>query len=240
MSVGGGKYTLEKTWKAAAPAVSTFNNPTSFTFPYGRYEALVSGRGQPGNPNIPSYANYNPGSGGNPNFGPGSGGNYAGQYVEPGYTSYFPRYNVYESVYNPVTGMNFYFYNGIENQCPSPYQIYQPAYGLYDDITYSCGYAPPGSTTNPPTPVPYYNPYYPGPVIGYNPYYPGNISGYNPAASGNPGNPATAFGVTFPGGATATPGTYVAPTRVDRYAYPDTSTTNLTIPPGAYVTLDYS
>lgn len=58
---GGGGFKLEKTWRATGVGSTTFNTPSSFNIPFGKYEILVAGRAGSGNPNSPgNLASYNP------------------------------------------------------------------------------------------------------------------------------------------------------------------------------------
>lgn len=60
-SGGGGSFKLEKTWRSTGVGTQTFNSSGNITIPFGKYEILVSGRGQSGNPNTPgNIAGYNP------------------------------------------------------------------------------------------------------------------------------------------------------------------------------------
>ena len=112
----------------------------------------------------------------------------------------------------------------------------------------------PGGTGAPvygsPAPAPYCNPFQPdntssvyngstscvtyGNVGGNtNPSTPGNT---NPITPGTAGQSITVFGVTFPGGAVATPATPVGDTAIPEVAYKETGYT-ITVPPSGYVTI---
>ncbi len=224
MPIGGGKFTLEKTWKTTASSTTTLNSPGNVTFPYGKYDGYVEGRAQSGNPYTPSYTNYNPGSGGNAYYNPGSGGNYAGS--NPGSGGNYAGTNPYTPGYNASAYGSGSMFASAEWYCSGTFQArylsytfggarefnYPPSSTYYTTTGSGCPapqyafvtyppelyyYPVPGSGGNP-----YYNPYYPGSAY-YNPYYPGNFAGYNPYYPGNasgsnpavPGNPGAAANV---------------------------------------------
>jgi hypothetical protein len=201
---GPGKpsFGLEKTWRASGTGAQTFNSPSNYAIPYGRYQITVAGRGGtgtaavPGNPTynpytpgnpfsnpfVPGNPNYNPYTPGNPFSNPGTPGN-------PNYNPYTPASGGNPSGSNPSTPGNYNYY-------PGYYQ--SPYYSFYfDDVI--PGYYTPGNISgqNPATPGnPNYNPYTPGSggnFAGNNPFTPGN-SGVNPGSGGNfagnnPGTP---------------------------------------------------
>ena len=112
MPVGGGKFTLEKTWRASGTGTTTFNAPGNFTLPFGKSVTTVQGRGGTGNPlTAGNLASYNSPSGGNANYNTFTSGN-------ANYNSISPSNVVYNPIsggnpnYNAVTGGNL-VYNAI-------------------------------------------------------------------------------------------------------------------------------
>lgn len=145
MPVGGGKFSLEKTWRSSGTGSQTFNTTGTYPIPYGKNRILVSGRGGTGNTTVPSnIAAYNPSTPGNPAYNPPSGGNAAyNPYYPPTpfYNPYFPG-NV---VYNPVSGGNLAGYNA-----GTPGNIIYNAAGpgaAFAYLTFYCYPAPGGGLT---------------------------------------------------------------------------------------------
>ena len=219
MPIGGGKFSLEKTWHSAAPSTTTLNASGNFTFPYGRYSTTIYGYGgsaQPGtysgtNPGY-SYSDYNPTT-----YGPGFN-----------YTVFFAWYyaiNEYGSNPRPAVYQT-YFNNGGGVNCPSPSTTYYPSYvgntfpqnpgpGWYSNTNYSCT---PGTVT------------FPGNL--YYVFVPGNAN-YNPTI---PASPSNAMGVTVPGNSY-----YPAPSAVPvtYYSYPDNATYPVSVSYGGQIVIQY-
>jgi len=177
MPIGGGKFTLEKTWHSAAPSTTTLNASGNFTVPYGKYDIQIYGYGGAPIPgNVSGYNDY-----------------YNYVYVPASYNSNMIYY-VTQTFYQPVnlyTGAPTPGYGGSSTSgpyttysCPTPnsYIAYGPYGSASTYYNYSCS---PG----PPTLVPAYS---------YGNLVPGNPN-YNPS---NVANPATLMGATIPGGST--------------------------------------
>lgn len=180
MPIGGGKFTLEKTWHSAAPSTTTLNASGNFTVPYGKYDIQIYGYGGTPIPgNVSGYNDYY-----NYIFVPAT--------TNPGpvnYTVYATSYqstNVYGG--NPIPGGSYLAgtNSGSSPSCPTPYSYYQygypPGNGYATNFNYSCSPGPPVYT----------------PAYSYGNLVPGNPN-YNPS---NVANPATLMGTTVPGGST--------------------------------------
>ena len=239
---GPGKpsFGLEKTWRASGTGTQTYNAPTNYSIPYGRYQITVTGRGGtgtaavPGNPFFNPFTPGNPFSNpfvpGNPNYNPYTPGNPFSNPFTPGNPNYNP-YTPGNPFSNPSTPGN-------PNYNPGFYSFY------FDDYV-------PGNFAgnNPSTPGNSgVNPGSGGNFAGNNPGTPGN-SGVNPGSGGNfagnnpntpavPGNASTALGVTMPGSNTGgTPAPATPATLVSYYSYPDNATYPVSVPSGGYVTI---
>lgn len=237
------------------------NCPIPTTF----YETVPPAPGNAtGNYNPPSggnIANYNAPSGGNiANYNPPSGGTANYNPRTPG----TQNYNA--SQYQAATYNTLYFNNGLQYSCPTDYTYFMadagPGYSsTYEVIDYTCVPSPiPGSPGNAVyNAISYpevYNPYTPGnqnynSPTGGNPNYNAAVSStanynpsggqnanYNAPAGGVAGDATTVLGVYFPGGPVGTVAPYVAPTRINRYAYPDDATYPVDVPPGGYITIE--
>lgn len=180
MPVGGGKFTLEKTWRSAAPSTTTLNASGNFTVPYGKYDISIYGYGGTPIPgNVSGYNDYY-----NYIFVPAT--------TNPGPVSYTGTISSYQSVNlyggNPIPGGSYYSgnFSGSGPSCPSPYAIafngYPPGNGFTQYTNFSCSPGPPVYT----------------PAYSYGNLVPGNPN-YNPS---NVANPATLMGATIPGGST--------------------------------------
>lgn len=255
---------LEKTWNALSsrPKSDTFNTSGNFTIPYGRYRAVVTGRGGTGIPgNVATYnSNYNvaypignrpianqpiatyniayPVSGSNP---PGP----------PGFWLVQIEY-LKCSVKNIQQATNFnFFYN-----CPSPYggsqilpydnllcQLFASGGSIQSAQRFSVqcqGTAGPAGTPN-------YNVAYPGAT--YNTNYNTNYNIAYPIANqpigtynaGNPGPATNVLGVNFPGGGVSGGigqlAPTVGPTVVSYWSFPDSSTQPVTVPQGGTINI---
>lgn len=178
MPIGGGKFTLEKTWHSAAPSTTTLNASGNFTVPYGKYDIEIYGYGGTPIPgNVSGYNDYyysvsNPGYY-NPNF----------IYYQT--STFYQPVNIYTGNPTPGYGNSSTGGPGVSPfNCPSP-QSYI-AYGPYGTASYYLNYS-----CSPGTPT-----YVPGDT--YYVLVPGNPN-YNPS---NVANPATLMGATVPGGST--------------------------------------
>jgi hypothetical protein len=178
MPIGGGKFTLEKTWHSAAPSTTTLNASGNFTVPYGKYDIQIYGYGGAPIPgNVSGYNDYYY-SASNPGY-------YNNSVIYYQTNTYYQPVNLYTGAPTPGYGGSVtYGPSYSPGACPSPnsYIAYGPYGSASTYYNYSCS---PGPTT-----------YVPG-----NTYYvlvPGNPN-YNPS---NIANPATLMGTTIPGGAT--------------------------------------
>ena len=194
---GPGKpsFGLQKTWRASGTGTQTYNAPTNYSIPYGRYQITVTGRGGtgtaavPGNPNynpyVPGNSFTNPFTPGNPNYNPYVPGNPGTNPGTPG-NAYFNPYTPGNPGTNPSTPGNPNYNPGY--YAPGSYNFF------FDD--YTPGTFTPGnvSGSNPPTPGnSFTNPGSGGNFAGTNPFTPGN-SFTNPGSGGNfagnnPGTP---------------------------------------------------
>ena len=109
MGIGGSKFLLEKTWKAAASSTTTFNTPGNIVVPYGRSDIVVTGRGGTGIGSAPStIAGYNPSTPGTLTYNPVSGGNFSfSNSPTPGFTDFNPSSGGNFAGGNPPSGGNF-------------------------------------------------------------------------------------------------------------------------------------
>lgn len=176
---GGGGFKLEKTWRATGVGSTTFNTPSNFNIPFGKYEILVSGRAGTGNPNTPgNLASYNP-------LVPSTIGGY-----NPITPSNISAYNTFTpgnptGVFNAGSGGNLAGYT----QSGGNFAGYNtPTGGGFDIIQYKATNLAevPASSGNP--------------TGSYNPGSGGNLAGYNLNVAGSanynsptPGGTATIY-----------------------------------------------
>lgn len=262
MGIGGSKFLLERTWKAASGSATTFNSPGNVVIPYGRYDITVTGRGGTGptgapssidtyNPSVPGNTTYNPIVPGTTNYNPVIPGN--DNYNSPNPSLGFNwNYSFSRTYTNRTNGAqsNWYFTSGGSGpNCPSGYTFYGYNAGLnayqYDVASYSCSgpYGWPGnvSGTNPSSGGNSAGTNAPsgGNYAGGNPAVPGNAN-YNTATNPSPGTPTNVLGVTFPGGNAGSAASVVPTTTINRYTFLDGTTYPVTIPSGSYVTITIS
>ena len=209
---GPGKpsFGLQKTWRASGTGTQTYNSPTNYAIPYGRYQITVAGRGGTGTAAVPGNPNYNPYVPGNPFSNPSTPGNpnYNPGYYSPGYYSYY-------------------------------FDDYVPSYYIPGNFAGNNPSTPGNSGTNPGSGGNFAgnNPGTPG-NSGVNPGSGGNFAGNNPNTPAVPGNASTALGVTMPGSNTGgTPAPVTPATLVSYYSYPDNATYPVSVPSGGYVTI---
>ena len=141
MPVGGGKFTLEKTWRTTGTGSQTFNTSGNYPIPYGKNRILVSGKGGDGNPAVPSsLGGYNPSTPGNPVYNPPSGTNAVyNPYYPPAvvYNPYYPPEVVYNPYYPPEVVYNPYYpgtdvYNAISGGNIASYNPGTPGTAIYN------------------------------------------------------------------------------------------------------------
>ena len=148
MPVGGGKFTLEKTWRASGTGTTTFNAPGNFTLPFGKSVTTVQGRGGTGNPGTTgNISAYNPPSGGSANYNSFTSGNANYNPISPSTVIYNPTSggNAYfnpafpgSDYYNPVSGGNPYYNPIVPGN--ANYNAYQSGTDFYNPVV-------PGTTT---------------------------------------------------------------------------------------------
>lgn len=197
MAIGGSKFLLERTWKAAAGSSTTFNAPGNIVIPYGRYNITVTGRGGTGPTGSPSnLAGYNPPVPGNANYNPLTPGNPAYNPIEPGNINYNPV-TPGNPTYNPISGGNPAYNppgSGFGVTSATYISDYWPTNGYTFPSNYSTSYYTDASCPSPTSSTNYY--FVPGgygPVTRYTTInyscsptsVPGNYAGTNPPSGGN-------------------------------------------------------
>ena len=219
-------FGLGKSWRTGGVSNTQYNGSGTFTVPFGKQFTQVSGAGTPGpaasfTPAAPtSYYAGAPSS-----YYAGSPGVYSPASYYAGTPSQYVQYN-----YNDVTayyfdGVSYYVYASgqAEGSCPAPAYFYNGP-GAYTQWTcqprISFAYFPGAPASyfaggyTPSIPSSYYAG---APAV----YYAGAPAVYYAGATG-PTN--VVLGVTFPGGPSGSPGSYVNPTTIDTeyiYTYPN-------------------
>jgi hypothetical protein len=220
MPIGGGKFTLEKTWHSAAPSTTTLNASGNFTVPYGKYDISIYGYGGSALVgNVSGYNDYYYSV-----YVPASPPYYTGQVNVA--TSVAAYYNINEYGSNPAppTYQTWSYPPNINNACPIASSYHYPSY---------YGYHTPGG----PGWTVYVN-YSCSPVSNPNPAYtyyvlvPGNPN-YNPST---PASPSDAMGVTIPGSTNVTAPSAV---KVNYRNYPDSATYPATVSYGGQLVIQY-
>jgi len=242
---GPGKpsFGLQKTWRASGTGTQTYNAPTNYAIPYGRYQITVAGRGGTGTAAVPGNPFFNPYTPGNPFSNPSTPGNayYNPDTYSPGfYSFYFDDYVPGNSVpgnyagtnpstpgnsgTNPGSGGNF---AGNNPSTPGNSGVNPGSGGNF------AGNNPPSGGNYANT-----NPGSGGNYANTNPSSGGNYANTNPTTPAVPGNASTALGVTMPGSNTGgTPAPVTPATLVSYYSYPDNATYPVSVPSGGYVTI---
>lgn len=223
MPLGGGKFTLEKTWHSAAPSTTTLNASGNFTIPYGKYDISIYGYG--GSALVGNVSGYNdyyysvyvPAS--PPYYSGVTASAYASQYISINQYTSNPLASPY--TWSQNYGSSYY------PNCPAPYSNHVPSYinyyplfgpqgpGWTQYVNWSC------------TPL-----IYPNPAYSYNVLVPGNPN-YNPSS---PASPSSSMGVTIPG---ATNVAAPSAVKVNYRNYPDSATYPATVSYGGQLVIQY-
>jgi hypothetical protein len=228
----------EKT-QAVTLQTITFNASGTYYPPYGKTSFLLQGQGQPGNATTGgTYANTNPGSGGNANYNPYVAGNANYNPVVAGNANYNPVV-AGNANYNPVVPGNYAGVNGGVNQsyidnavpgsytssttygsaanCPSSYST--SSGNQYYSATYFC--------------TPYYNPSTGGNYANTNPPTGGNYANTNASTGGNYANTNAGSGGNVAGYNTYYPGNANYNTVVPGNSGSPSSVLGVSLPGGA-------
>ena len=266
MALGGGKYTLEKTWRASGTGTQNFNAPGNIAIPYGRYQITVAATGgynavgtaatynanSIASYNVRNAATYNAQTVASYNTNTVSGFNPATSFNWYSYFQYF-------ALVSGGSGSNFTFtptfayFTGSNPGCPAPggfsnyvctavgvnanYNAQNPAsYNAQNPTSYNAGTA---ATYNAQTAASYNA----QTVATYNAgtaasFNAQTVVSYNAAVAGNA---SSALGVSAAGApasnSPAQSGSTTAATLVSYYSYPDSNTYPVTVGSGGSVTI---